>query len=285
MSIAEILERSKKPPLFERSRANIWDDPHISQQMLQAHIHPEWDAASRKHSFVDASVHWLHESILPEASDILDLGCGPGLYCQRLARLGHQLTGVDMSPTSIAYGKKQAEAAGLNIQYQLSNYLQLDLEAAFNAALLIYCDFGALTDDERHRLAANVFQALRPGGIWVLDVWTPRFRSPDELPKTWGVEQYGFWSGQPHLYLSETFHYPQCDVYLDQTTVFTEDEASTVYRVWERMFTKETLLSFLQPAGFVIKEWFGDVAGAPVTPDGVSLAVVAEKPLTRTVSK
>ncbi len=278
MNIAKILELSQRPPLYERSSKSIWEDPHIGEQMLAAHLHPEWDSASRKHSFIEASVRWLHETVLPPACDLLDLGCGPGLYSQPLAALGYQVTGLDLVPTSLAYAVQQAQKAGLDIQYRQQNYLQLEFEAAFDAALLIYCDYGALTDEERQQVAANVFRALRPGGLWVLDVWTTKFRSPDDLPKTWGGGSYGFWSGQPHVFLREAFHYPERQVFLDQTIVVPEEGEIQLYRVWERFFTEETLLPFFTEAGFRVKGMFGDVAGAALTADSQSLAVILEKP-------
>jgi predicted TPR repeat methyltransferase len=41
-----------------------------------------------------------------EPQRILDLGCGPGLYTQRLASLGHTCVGIDISPASIAYARR-----------------------------------------------------------------------------------------------------------------------------------------------------------------------------------
>ena len=55
---------------------------------------------------------------------ILDLGCGPGLYASRLARLGHRVTGIDFSPASIRYARQQAEKAGLSC-----TYIELDLRS------------------------------------------------------------------------------------------------------------------------------------------------------------
>lgn len=39
----------KRPELWQRSAASLWDDPHISKGMLKAHLDPEIDAASRRH--------------------------------------------------------------------------------------------------------------------------------------------------------------------------------------------------------------------------------------------
>ena len=38
----------QKPALWQRSYELFWDDEHISKGMLEAHLNPNWDAASRK---------------------------------------------------------------------------------------------------------------------------------------------------------------------------------------------------------------------------------------------
>ncbi|HEY9091999.1 bifunctional 2-polyprenyl-6-hydroxyphenol methylase/3-demethylubiquinol 3-O-methyltransferase UbiG [Parasphingorhabdus sp.] len=47
----------------------------------------------------------------------LDVGCGAGLICEPLARMGAQVTGLDAAPENIAAAKAHAEPQGLNIAY------------------------------------------------------------------------------------------------------------------------------------------------------------------------
>lgn len=49
--------------------------------------------------------------------DVLDIGCGGGLICEPLARLGAQVTGIDPSPESIAAARDHAEKQNLQIEY------------------------------------------------------------------------------------------------------------------------------------------------------------------------
>ena len=81
-----------------------WDDPGFSERMLQAHLSQRHDVASRRFETIDRHIAWIHDSLLQgRTSRILDLGCGPGFYLQRLAGLGHACVGIDFSPASIAY--------------------------------------------------------------------------------------------------------------------------------------------------------------------------------------
>ena len=47
----------------------------------------------------------------------LDVGCGAGLLCEPLARLGANVTGVDAAPENIAAAKAHAKGARVAIQY------------------------------------------------------------------------------------------------------------------------------------------------------------------------
>jgi SAM-dependent methyltransferase len=78
--------------------------------------------------------------------------------------------GVDFSKRSIAYAKSQ----DAKTEYICKNYLELDYNAIFDAAVLVYCDFAALTPDERGALTEKVYKALKLGGAFILDVFTEK---------------------------------------------------------------------------------------------------------------
>lgn len=49
--------------------------------------------------------------------NIIDIGCGGGLVCEPLARMGATVTGVDADKNAISVATDHAENAALNIQY------------------------------------------------------------------------------------------------------------------------------------------------------------------------
>ncbi|MEC7141937.1 MAG: bifunctional 2-polyprenyl-6-hydroxyphenol methylase/3-demethylubiquinol 3-O-methyltransferase UbiG, partial [Pseudomonadota bacterium] len=56
---------------------------------------------------------------------ILDVGCGGGLVCEPLARLGAQVTGVDATPANIPVAEIHAEQMGLEIDYRVATVAEL----------------------------------------------------------------------------------------------------------------------------------------------------------------
>ena len=50
---------------------------------------------------------------------ILDIGCGGGLLCEPMARLGATVVGVDAAPRNIPVARLHAEQSGLDIDYRV----------------------------------------------------------------------------------------------------------------------------------------------------------------------
>jgi 2-polyprenyl-6-hydroxyphenyl methylase/3-demethylubiquinone-9 3-methyltransferase len=53
-----------------------------------------------------------------EGLTILDVGCGGGLLCEPLTRLGAKVTGIDAAERNIAIARLHAEKSGLDIDYR-----------------------------------------------------------------------------------------------------------------------------------------------------------------------
>jgi SAM-dependent methyltransferase len=65
--------------------------------------------------FVEPALSGLHERIaarLPPGERVLDACCGTGALARKLAAAGWSVTGVDLSPRSIAYARRRAAALG-----------------------------------------------------------------------------------------------------------------------------------------------------------------------------
>jgi 2-polyprenyl-6-hydroxyphenyl methylase/3-demethylubiquinone-9 3-methyltransferase len=60
-----------------------------------------------------------------EGLDILDIGCGGGLVCEPMTRLGGNVTGIDADDNAIAVAIEHAAENGLNINYQATSSDQL----------------------------------------------------------------------------------------------------------------------------------------------------------------
>ena len=106
MELLDIIRRNQSPLPWAEDEKIPWHDPDFSHRMLEEHLAQDHDAASRRSERIEAHVSWIHDALLGnESSRILDLGCGPGLYTNKLASLGHQCVGIDFSPSSIRHAR------------------------------------------------------------------------------------------------------------------------------------------------------------------------------------
>jgi len=257
MQISEIIELSKQPGLYEKSNVSMWEDDHISRHLLDLHLNQDTDAASRKIPTVRKTVQWIESHLDGSDKQILDLGCGPGLYCELLAEHGHQVTGVDFSGRSIAYGKQAAAEKNLKIDYLHQNYLNLAFESRFDLVMMIYCDFDVLIPEDRSRLLQNISRALKPGGIFIFDTLNQKAPEKMTVPgRSWETAGTGFWMDEPYLALSETFHYEEEKVILQQHIVCSRSETPEVYRFWTHYYDQESLSLILHEQGLSRAESF-----------------------------
>jgi len=270
--MSELFILLQKPSLWQRSYEPFWDDEHISKGMLEAHLNPNLDAASRRHSYIDSSVKWLI-SIIPAGSKVLDLGCGPGLYTKRLSDAGYDVTGMDISKRSIAYAKEHDSKT----KYIYQNYLEMDYTEAFDVITLIYCDYTALIPEERKTLLSKIHRALKPNGLFIFDVFTEQTFDGKSDHTSWSYyENGGFWSDKPHLCLEAEYYFENNTVKVSKYIVITENDLHE-YLIWDTVFNKHTLLSEVTPFGFQMNGIFDDVCGSAYTGVSDTLCLVLKK--------
>jgi SAM-dependent methyltransferase len=276
-ALAEALERAVgRPPPFTPHDAPFWDDPHIGAGMLAAHLDPESDAASRRPETIRATVdHLLGALRLGRGSRLLDLGCGPGLYAERFASHGISVAGVDISPRSIRYAQAHAKQVHLDIEYRVGDYTAMDLGGPFDAAVLIYLDFGVLTDDGRVRLLEAVRSALSPGGRFAFDVHSSaHHRVPDGRIAVYRLHG-GFWRPGPHLLAETTYRYDG-NLDLNQHAVI-DANGVTTYRVWDRAYSLRDLRRLLKRHGLEVESRWADLAGTAWNRASPSMGLVARR--------
>lgn len=270
MSIKDIIKNTMKPTLYAKGNSFMWTNKHISKQLLDIHLNKEIDLASRKESTIDSTINWILQQVPTTVLNILDLGCGPGLYCEKLQEKGHSVTGVDISSTSIEYAIKAASSNSQKIEYKNSNYLELDLpDKSYDLIIMIYTDFGVLLPDERDTILSKIYSALKPGGVFIFDVINDKDISSKVTPNNWEVTNNGFWSEQPYLLLSNSFIYAEHKVVLYQHNVVFENNDIETYRFWTHHFSKKDIVNIINKFGFskvksftniipAVDNWSGD---------------------------
>jgi SAM-dependent methyltransferase len=174
--------------------------------MLREHLSQAHDGASRRADAIDAHVHWIHNTVLEQRqSRILDLGCGPGLYCERLADFGHECTGIDIAPAAIAYAMDRAPRAKRLLRYSLGDVMTAPIDPQFDLVMMLHGEFNTFSRDDGRALLRRVRGALSPGGRVLLEVH--RFESVRAMGsrrRQWMAIDAGLFGDAPHLRLDES---------------------------------------------------------------------------------
>ena len=266
---------------FERQKGQkeFWDNAYISQKLLEAHLDTSNDSASRRPETIEKTVDWLSAKLqLTDRHRLLDLGCGPGLYTSRFAQRGIQVTGIDYSRRSIEYATQQAAAQNLPIEYIYQDYTTIEYQSDFHIAMMIYCDFGVFSDEDRALMLNNIHAALKPGGVFVFDVWTDQFTPMTRSFKDWTINpKDGFFLPIPHIELVNQIHYPDASISLTQYTLLDYRGNCQVLNFWERYYTLEQITSLLNRHHFQVLAYHQDFTGVPFTETSQSISLIAQK--------
>ncbi len=111
-------------------------------------------------------------ALLPDVRgrEVLDAGCGPGVYAEELVARGARVIGVDASPTMIALAEKRLQGRAKFLVVNLEMGLEMFAAESFDMVL------SALTLDyvrDWNPLFAEFFRVLRAGGYFQFSVQHP----------------------------------------------------------------------------------------------------------------
>ncbi|MCL5960690.1 MAG: class I SAM-dependent methyltransferase [Chloroflexi bacterium] len=123
---------------------------------------PPWDIGRPQKEFVR----------LAQAGEIrgavLDVGCGTGENALYLARLGHEVWGIDSAPSAIARAREKAKQRGIVATFRVGDVLDLQrLDRTFDTVIDSGL-FHALSDEERAIFARGLAAVVRPGGTYYM---------------------------------------------------------------------------------------------------------------------
>jgi ubiquinone/menaquinone biosynthesis C-methylase UbiE len=125
---------------------------------------------------VAPSIADVHDAIVAaggpaEGKRWLDVACGTGELAQRAARGGADVVGIDFAPVLVETARRQAAAAGLDIDFQVGDAEALDLDdASFD---VVTSTFGVMFAPDQPAAAAELARVTKPGGRLALATWTP----------------------------------------------------------------------------------------------------------------
>jgi SAM-dependent methyltransferase len=229
---------------------------------------------------VDAAVAWLDEQIgLPKRATILDIGCGPGMYSNRLAARGYRVTGIDIAQPFLEHARAEAQAQGLDCTYQNLSMFEMAFEAEFAAVLLLQSIVGRMTTDETLQLMTDIRRALRSAGhcICEFQVRSARFASAEPaVTESLMLLGQSPWSDRPHAWLVRDLFFPASSERVDHHLVLRSD--GPPLECWPRfqLYSVPAIAELLAAAGMRVRAVFGRIPGQQLRPEDSTCVIWAQ---------
>jgi SAM-dependent methyltransferase len=280
-TLLDIVNRAPVPAPWSEGDNIPWNDPDFSERMLAEHLSQEHDLASRRSETIDEHVDWIFSTLLEgRPSRLLDLGCGPGLYVQRLAAKGCECVGMDFSPASIRHADKVAATDGLRCRFTHADVRDEAFDRAFDLVMMIYGQINVFPRDRAMEILTKAHAALEPGGRLLLELQAAeQIQKGGGAGSSWYSAASGLFSDQPHLVLQENFWDAEAAA---STTRFMVIDASTgavsSYALSNEAYTEEELDDALHTAGFAEVQRFPSLRGKAATGEADLPVVVASRP-------
>lgn len=122
----------------------------------------------RNHQEAEHFIKNLYSRLNPVPGvKMLDIGCGRGRHALYLNKHGFDVTGIDLSVLSIQHAMQYQND---RLHFYVHDMRHMHYSGNFDVALNLFTSFGYFDTDEEHAEALKTFnQALKPGGLLVLD--------------------------------------------------------------------------------------------------------------------
>lgn len=250
--------RSEKKKVMTSEWFENWFDSPYYHILYQSHDDTEakW--------FIDNLLEFLP---LKQGTRLLDLACGKGRHARYLAEKGFEVTGLDVSPASIAFAR--------HFENERLSFYQHDMRLPFrinyfDGIFNMFTSFGYFSTDRDHlRTLQNVYKGLQPGGFFILDffnsTWVRKHLVRAEIKTLDGIE----------FQLKKSVR----GQHVFKQVIFETGGRRFQFRERVRLYTLADFVQLLDAAGLRLLHTFGDHDLRPFEPQtSKRLVIVADKP-------
>lgn len=181
-------------------------------------------------------------------SRMLDVACGKGRHSKILASMGFEVTGIDLSHSSIAFAKESEKD---NLSFYVHDMRLPFWVNYYDYAFNFFTSFGYFKTRREHDDAVrSIAKSLRPNGVFVVDYLNVHYAEEHLLHnemKQVGNTVYDIhrWDDEAHFHKKITVTDPS----LSQPMVHTEKVAK---------FSLGDFTDMMSFQGLQVKEVFGD---------------------------
>jgi len=195
---------------------------------------------------------------LRKGQSVLDVPCGMGRLTIPLAKMGVEMTGVDLTAPYIRRARGDAKKQGVNARFIQSDMRDIDFDAEFHAAFNWFGSFGYFSDAGNLEFCKRVFRALRPGGKFLVEA----------INRSWIVSHFRP-AGEQTIGRVKIIQRPRLrrrSSRVETTWTFSQGKTTETHTSNMRMYTAADIRALLRIAGFREIDLFGAHRFADIKP-------------------
>ncbi|MEB3773434.1 MAG: class I SAM-dependent methyltransferase [Desulfurococcales archaeon] len=223
---------------------------------------------------------------LPRGSLILDLACGYARHAVYLAKWGYHVTCLDLSDYLLERARERVERFQVDdmVEVVKGDMRKLDYDSELDGAYNFFTSFGFFSDDENFKVLEGVARALKPGGVFLLDLWNPiqviyNAYIHNGPRRTWH-EAGGY-------IILEEVSYDLYNARLNAERTFYKDSMKPVAtrRFTVRFYMYWEIRDLLDRTGMAIERVYGSYKGEEYSYTSPRMIIVARRTSTKQASK
>jgi len=161
-----------------KTRQPWWEDL-FNEDFMRATSRVSDDHIRREVTFIEESLGVAAGGV------VLDLGCGSGHHAVEFASRGYGVVGYDLSLYQLALAADVAQERGQKINFLQGDMREMAFEEMFDGVFSWNTSFGYFEEDKNLAVAQRVFKALRPGGMFLIDVINRDFAAASAPCTVW----------------------------------------------------------------------------------------------------
>jgi len=161
-----------------KTRQPWWEDL-FNEDFMRASARVSDEHIRREVTFIEESLGVAAGGV------VLDLGCGAGHHAVEFASRGYGVVGYDLSLYQLALAADVAQERSQKINFLQGDMREMAFEEMFDGVFCWNTTFGYFEEDKNLAVAQRVFRALRPGGMFLIDVLNRDFAAASAPCTVW----------------------------------------------------------------------------------------------------
>jgi 2-polyprenyl-3-methyl-5-hydroxy-6-metoxy-1,4-benzoquinol methylase len=212
---------------------------------------------------------------------LLDLACGTGRMALRMAALGYQVTGVDVTPEMIARARQKASQQAASIDFVVADARAFHLQQQFAFIYMLEHAFQFfLTREDQEAMLARVREHLLPEGCFLFETRNPTPRNLQQVfhpePRTYTLP-----TGEETVVTEEQHYDPMTQIqhyklYVTSLSPDGQRQQKTI-RVALRYVFPQEVEALLHYNGFQVLSRYGNWQQEPLTATSPEMIFVCRK--------